>query len=140
MNQEEYIKERLDDQIKWYSTKSASNQTKHKYWQVIKIIAALLITILSLLVKEYPVMVYVIGVLGAFIVFIESYIRIYDFNKLWVQYRMTSESLKGEKMLFQTNSDPYNIEDPFQLLVKRCEAIMQSETKSWEELFSKKNK
>ena len=140
MNQEEYIKERLDDQIIWYSTKSVSNQKKHKYWQVIKIIAALLVTTLSLLVKEYPIMVYVIGVLGAFIVFIESYIRIYDFNKLWVQYRMTSEKLKGEKMLFQTNSDPYNIEDSFQLLVKRCEAIMQSETKSWEEIFTEKDK
>ena len=69
MNQEEYIKERLDDQIIWYSTKSVSNQKKHKYWQVIKIIAALLVTTLSLLVKEYPIMVYVIGVLGAFIVF-----------------------------------------------------------------------
>ena len=139
MNQEEYIKDRLDDQIKWYSTKSMSNQKKHKYWQVIKIIAALLITTLSLFVNKYPVMVYVIGVMGAFIVFIESYIRIYDFKKLWVQYRMTSERLKREKLLFQTKSEPYNIEDPFQLLVQRCEAIMQNETQTWEELFVEKD-
>ena len=139
MNQEEYIKDRLDDQIKWYSTKSMSNQKKHKYWQVIKIIAALLITTLSLFVNKYPVMVYVIGVMGAFIVFIESYIRIYDFKKLWVQYRMTSERLKREKLLFQTKSEPYNIEDPFQLLVQRGEAIMQNETQTWEELFAEKD-
>ena len=139
MNQEEYLKERLDDQINWYSVKSVSNQTKHKYWQVIKIIAALLITTLSLFVNKYPVMVYVIGVMGAFIVFIESYIRIYDFKKLWVQYRMTSERLKREKLLFQTKSEPYNIEDPFQLLVQRGEAIMQNETQTWEELFAEKD-
>jgi hypothetical protein len=140
MNQEEYIKERLDDQINWYSGKSMSNQRKHKVWQVIKIIAALLVTTLSLLVNKYSAMVYVIGVMGAFIVFIESYITIYDFKKLWIQYRMASEKLKREKLLFQTASQPYAIEDPFQLLVQRCEAIMQNETQTWEDLFAEKDK
>lgn len=139
MNQEEYIKERLDDQINWYSDKSVSNQRKHKVWQVIKIIAALLVTILSLLANEFDKMIYVIGVMGAFIVFIESYIQIYDFKKLWVQYRMTSERLKREKLLFQTKSEPYNIEDSFHLLVQRCESIMKTETQSWEEIFKEQD-
>lgn len=53
---------------------------------------------------------------------------------------MASEKLKREKLLFQTASEPYTIQDPFQLLVQRCEAIMQNETQTWEELFAEKDK
>lgn len=149
MNQEEYIKHRLDNQIKWYSGKSRANQKKHKYWQVIKIIAALLITTLSLwAVKAEPLesnadilytfnMGHVIGILGAFIVFIESFVKIFNYEKLWVQYRMTSERLKREKLLFETKSTPYNGQDEFALLVQQCEAIMQNEVEGWVELTEK---
>ncbi len=149
MNQDEYIEQRLDDQIKWYSDKSSVCQKKHKSWQVIKIIAALLITTLSLWATNTDTkigtvivstfMTYVIGILGAFIVFIESFVKIFDYKKLWIEYRMASEKLKREKLLFQTKSDPYNISDSFILLVKRCESIMQSETHGWEEVQAEKD-
>ena len=148
MTQEEYIEQRLNDQINWYSKKSSTNQRKHKYWQVIKIISALLITTLSLwATKALPVtnestvytfnMGHVIGILGAFIVFIESFVKIFSYEKLWVQYRMTSERLKSEKLKFQTKSSPYNGEDAFALLVEQCEAIMNNEVQGWVELASK---
>lgn len=131
MNQEDYIAQRLDNQIKWYSAKSATNQKKHKYWQVIKIISALLITTLSIVVNKFREITIVIGVLGAFIVFIESFIKIFNYEKLWHQYRITSERLKREKLLFQTKSKPYDGEDAFALLVQQCEAIMQNELEGW---------
>ena len=148
MNQDEYIEQRLDHQINWYSKKSSINQKKHKYWQVIKIISALLITILSLwATKALPVtdegltytfnMGHIIGILGAFIVFIESFIKIFNYEKLWIQYRMTSERLKREKLLFQTKSKPYEGDNAFALLVEQCEAIMQNEVQGWVGLFDK---
>ena len=160
MTPEEYIEQRLDDQIKWYDKKSSFNQKKHKMWQVIKIMAALFITILSLwassevnfkeayeavldnlnLKNNGPLITvsHVIGILGAFIVFIESFIKIFDYEKLWIQYRSTAENLKREKLMFQTKSKPYHTKEAFMILVQRCEAIMQTEVQGWIEVVSEK--
>ena len=139
MNQDEYIKQRLDDQIKWYSAKSSVYQKKYKYWQVIKIVVALSITVLTLwLVDGVELLKFIIGILGAFIVFIESFVTIFNYKELWVEYRKTSERLKREKLLFQTKTDPYNIQESFGLLVQRCESIMQNENQDWEQSMNKK--
>jgi hypothetical protein len=155
MTQEEYIKNRVEDQINWYGSKSSKCQKKYKIWQVIKIIAALLITTLSLwaspqvnlkeasdVTKDLTIlnggsiitMSHVIGALGAFIIFIESFVKIYDYKKLWVQYRMASENLIREKLMFETKSAPYNSEESFNLFVQRCESIMQNEMSGWKEI------
>lgn len=146
MTQEEYIKNRVEDQITWYGNKSSNCQKKYKIWQVIKIIALLFITIVSLWgdrdIKEIPFseyVTYIVGALGAFIIFIESFIKIYDYKKLWVQYRMASENLIREKLMFETKSAPYNISEPFLLFVERCEAIMQNEMQGWQEVLAEED-
>jgi len=147
MTQEEYIKERLEDQINWYDKKSSICQKKHKFWQVMKIVAALLITSLSLWAPAeftnekatfHVNLTHVIGVIGAFVVFIESFVRIFDYEKLWIQYRSSAEKLNREKLLFQTKSKPYHTKEAFTLLVQRCEAIMQDEVQGWVEVVSEK--
>ena len=151
MTQEEYLKDRVEDQIKWYGDKSSACQKKYKMWQVIKIIAALLITTLSLWISSeekietislwffHINMPQVIGIIGAFIIFIESFVKIYDYKKLWVQYRLTSEKLNREKLMFETKSAPYNATEPFILLVQRCEAIMQNENQGWEDVLAEED-
>ncbi len=141
MTQEEYIEQRLDDQINWYEKKSSVCQKKYKYWQVMKIIAALLITTLSLWADDAifgAKMSYVVAILGAFVVFIESFVKIYDYEKLWIQYRNTAEKLKREKLMFQTKSNPYHVQESFLLLVQHCEAIMQNEVQGWVEIVGEK--
>ena len=139
MDQDEYIKQRLEDQIKWYSKKSAANQKKHKFCQVVKILAALMITVLTLwLINGVDWLKYLIGILGAFIVFIESFISIFNYKELWITYRLTSERLNREKILFLTKADPYKTEESFDLLVRRCELIMRNENKGWKELSAEK--
>jgi len=165
MTQEEYIKDRIDDQIKWYGKKSSFCQKKHKFWQVVKIISALLITSLSLwassevsfkdaydLVLEnlkikneddnsyYITLSHVIGILGAFIVFVESFVKIFDYEKLWIQYRGAAERLKREKLLFQTGTTPYDTKDAFSMLVQNCEGIMENEVQGWVKLQTDKEK
>ncbi|MGM5471295.1 DUF4231 domain-containing protein [Flavobacteriaceae bacterium LMO-SS05] len=150
MTQEDYISQRLDDQINWYEGKSSVCQKKHKLWQVIKITAALSITTLSLWssVEDEIVkfslwffeinMPQIIGIIAAFIVFIESFVKIYDYEKLWIQYRTASEKLKREKLLFETRTNPYHTSDAFSILVQHCEAIMQNEVQGWVEMLSEK--
>ena len=147
MTQEEYIEQRIDKQKKWYSEKSSKCQKKYKTWQVIKIIALLFITIVSLWgdrEKEFPnfsqYVSYIVGALGAFVIFIESFLKIYDYKKLWVQYRLASESLNREKLRFETNTEPYDKPEPFKLFVQNCESIMRGENKGWEEILAEEDK
>ena len=137
MTQEEYIKDRVEDQINWYGKKSSICQKKHKHWQIIKIVTALLITTLSLW-ANYTVlgleMTYIVAILGGLIVFIESFVKIYNYEQLWIQYRATAEKLKREKIMYETKSNPYKVQDSFALLVQRCEAIMQDEVQGWVEI------
>jgi len=146
MTQEEYIKDRVVDQIKWYGNKSSKCQKKYKIWQVIKIIALLFVTIVSLWGDrevEFPkfsqYVSYIVGALGAFVIFIESFLKIYDYKKLWVQYRLASESLNREKLLFETNTEPYDRPEPFKLFVQNCESIMKGENKGWEEILAEED-
>ena len=97
-----------------------------------------MIPILTLFVKEIPVFTYVIGTLGAIIVFIESFIKIFNYKDVWITYRLTSEQLKREKILYLTKCDPYDNSEAFKTLVQRCEAIMQSENVGWKEIVYKK--
>ena len=146
MTQEEYIKNRVEDQIKWYGNKSSKCQNKYKIWQVIKIIALLFVTIVSLWGDRDPEKIpfseyvsYIVGALGAFVIFIESFIKIYDYKKLWVQYRMASENLLREKLMFETKSEPYDGSEPFKLFVQNCESIMKGENKGWEEILAEED-
>lgn len=138
MNQGEYIEQRLDEQIDWYKRKSSFNQARYRRWQVVKIVTALLITTLSLLsIEKNELIPYAVGLLGAFIIFIESFVNIFNYKKLWITYRITSENLIKEKFLFETKSNPYkNGTESFDLLVQRCESIMENEKVSWEQLQS----
>ncbi len=140
MEVEEYMEKRVMDQIKWYGKKSGSYQKRYKGLQIIKILAALLIAVLSLFVYRINNIEYFVAFLGAFIAFIESFIRIYDYKELWTKYRLTAEVLKREKWLYDTNTTPYKqVEDTYDLLVQRCEAIMQGENEQWKQIQSKKD-
>jgi hypothetical protein len=46
----------------------------------------------------------------------------------WIEYRATAESLRREKFLFLTQTEPYDKDDAFHLLVQRVEALLSKET------------
>ena len=46
---------------------------------------------------------------------------------IFVAYRTTCESLRHEKYLYLTCSEPYNIKEPFSLLVNRVETLISKE-------------
>ncbi len=140
MDTKEYIDDRLDDQIEWYSKKSSWNQKMYKRLQMAEIIIAALIPVLAAYTKLHWTIPAIISIFGASIVIIEAITKLYKFHENWLQYRTTSEILKHEKYLFLTSSYPYN-EKSLQLLVERIESIISSENVNWSQLNnSKKDK
>lgn len=131
MNEEEYIKNRLCDQINWYSQRSSFYKRWFYTTRTIEIILASVITILattSSLKVSFLIPFFSLG-----IVIIASLLALYRFQELWTLYRTTSESLKHEKYLFKTKTPPYNKEGSFNLLVKNVERIISSENSLWKQ-------
>ena len=132
MNESAYIKDRLDDQINWYSKKSKSSQNWFKALRAIEILAAATIPFLAgYAVDSAPKIKLIIGVLGVIIAFIAGFISINKYQEIWIDYRTTSESLKHQKYLFLTKSAPYDSEDAFQVLVQTVEALISKENSNW---------
>lgn len=141
MKQEDYLTQRVDDQISWYDSKSQWNQKWYKRLRNIEIIAAATIPFLSgYITQEQPWINIVIGILGALIAVIAGTIGLYNFQENWIEYRTTSESLKHEKYLFLTTTEPYNIDEPFSLFVQRVESLISTENSKWYQCFSKRKK
>lgn len=134
MNAEKYLADRVDDQINWYDKKSLSSQRWFKRLRVSEVICAALIPFLSGYVHLYQSQItFVIGMLGVVVAAIAGLLGLYQFQENWIEYRTTCESLKKEKYLFLTCSEPYDCDDEgrLQLLVHRVETLISRENTDW---------
>lgn len=141
MNQEKYLKERLEDQIDWYDRKSGQSQKWFKRLQIASILASATIPFLVGYVTETTVILKVsVGVLGLAVAATTAILGIYKFQENWLEFRTTCESLKHEKYLFLTNSEPYDTGAPFKLLVERVESLISKENTAWSRHMKKEKK
>src|SRR5215472_14667849 len=121
---EEYIEQRLNDQIGWYDSRSISNKRWFKRLRFVEIVAAATIPVLSGFADKSFSIKIAIGALGVFVAIIASLLGLLQLQVRWIEYRATAESLKKEKFLFLTQTDPYNKDDALHLLVQRVEALL----------------
>lgn len=136
MDMNNYIKERLDNQINWYDRKSMINKKYFICFQVIQILFSSLIPILSLL--SVPYIKITIAICGAIVSISSSIQNLNKFHENWIEYRMVAETLKHEKYLFLTKSGIYS-DDKINnnLLVERIENIISHENINWSQITKK---
>jgi hypothetical protein len=138
MNEEEYLDERLNGQIKWYDYKSATNKKWYRICQLTQLVMASLITLSGIFAPDdYPWIYFTIPVLGAVIAMLSGALGLFKFEENWLEYRTTTESLRYEKYLFLTNSTPYDVETPLNLLVSRVEILISKENTNWAQYMRK---
>ena len=128
---EEYIEQRLNDQIGWYDRKSTANQRWFNRLRFAEIVAAATIPFLSGFADKSSSIKIAIGALGVFVAVIASVLGLLQLQVRWMQYRATAELLRKEKFLFLTQTDPYNKDDAFHLFVQRVEALLSKENSEW---------
>lgn len=138
MDEEEYLKSRLDSQIDWYGKKSAINKKYFRLCQVILLVMAMLITLSGTFNgQDFPFVAYLVPFLGASIAVISGLLGLFKFQENWMEYRTVSESLKHEKYLFLTKSEPYHDAKAFGLLVNRVENLISKENTNWSQYMNK---
>ncbi len=137
-NQEDYLKDRLDHQIDWYSRKSSFHHKMYTRLQIVTIIAAASIPFLSGYASDdTPIIKVLIGLIGIVIASITAILSLNKYQENWMSYRQTSEALKHEKYLYLTMTDPYQGEDAFQVLVQRVEGLISNEHDQWTQYMKK---
>ncbi|MGG8497146.1 DUF4231 domain-containing protein [Tenacibaculum sp. TC6] len=144
MESEEYIKQRIDNQIKWYDKKSSKNKSLFYIFHVLEIFLALSIPFLNNITDDKPLWVFkIISIISLTIAMISSILSLSKFQANWIEYRLTSENLKSEKFMYLTKSDPYNQKESYRILVQRIEEIILKENSKWsisKDFKSKKSK
>ena len=133
MTEEQYLKTRVDDQIKWYDKKSVTNKTLYFSLKVLEIVFASSIPIFSLFANDWTRIV--IAILGALISVIASILALYKPNDKWKQYRNTAEALKNEKHIYLAKTGTYTTDEPFKMLVERVEFIVSKENSNWTQII-----
>ena len=132
MTTNDYLTDRVDDQINWYDKKSSWNQQMFKRLQILQIVAAASIPFLTgFITPDATEMKHVVAGIGALIAVIGGIISLYKFQENWIQYRTVSESLKHQKYLFLTKTHPYNTNDATHVLVETVENLISQENSKW---------
>lgn len=136
MTEQDYIAKRIDDQIKWYSQKSQWNQKRYKRLKTIIIVLSVSIPFLTGMIGEDQSIAFwlkiIIGTCGVIIAAGEGILSLQKYQDNWTEYRIAAETLKREKLLFQTQSGPYRDQQAsLQNLVERVENFTENENKSW---------
>ena len=140
MTVEEYLESRVDDQIKWYSSKATTNKRLHIWSRSIIIVFSVVIPLIAGLGFDSSITNITLGLLGTLIAIISGISALLKFQEKWTEYRITSQTLKHEKMLFLTKTSPFdNEEDAFNTLVTRIENLISKERSIWNQYINKEN-
>ncbi len=139
---QDYIPKRLDEQTRWYDKKANENKeelSRAQGWTVIFSLFISSLSIISLVVPSFyaNILTVTTGILGTAIISIETWTRMKKTEEIQRNYRQTCEKLKQEKLLYQSENEPYNKssdEENLKLLVRRCESIMSYEQGIWAQL------
>ncbi|MEA5402257.1 DUF4231 domain-containing protein [Arcicella sp. DC2W] len=130
MTEQEYIEQRLDEQMNFFAQKSKINKTNYVRTKVLIIVLSASLPLATKYsdVPSFPAIISFIGVLIAILSGLDA---LFNYHESWVNYRKVREVLKREKFLYLTKSGPYQGNPPFQQFVTNIEAIMSTENAEW---------
>lgn len=131
MDQEQYLQDRVEDQINWYDTKSKTSQRWFKSLRIIEIASAAIIPFIAGYSESIPCGIIIIGFLGILIAICTGLAALNKYQENWLMYRTTCETLRHEKFLFMTETKPYDDGEAFNQLVTRVENLISKENTLW---------
>lgn len=131
MDEETYLKERLNNQIDWYDKKSSKAQKIYKIVKIIKLLLTGSIPFFVGLISDIPLMAKIVSICGVLATLLEGYLAISKHHENWIEYRSICETLRHEKYMYLTKTGVYNDDPVFNIMVERVESIISNENINW---------
>ena len=129
-----YLTERYEEQIGWYDSKAARNQTIYHLMQWSLIVLA---AITPVLIELKPQLLVAGGVkwatiTSAIVVMLTAGLKTFKYQENWINYRTTCETLRKEKYFHEAGLGEYaGAEDKEALFVDRVESLISRENTMW---------
>ena len=145
MSPEDYIKDRVNDQLRFYDRKAAYYKKWFLFMRAATVIGGAIVPVLVNLdfrsinlnlyffkpaINTVKVSTTLISLMVVLFVSLES---VYHFKEQWKNYRSTAELLKKEYYLFAAGKGRYAgkpVEEAFKLFVEQCETAIDVENAS----------
>lgn len=146
MTVDQYLEERVDSKITYYTKASKNSKKKHSSAQVTIIALGLIVPVavnlehewFSSITEEFlRIMVTLLSLATAVVSGIANFKK---YGELWIIYQMTLEQLSREKNFFLTHSEKYREEKGrFNLFVESIEKILAVENDQLQTLAKDKH-
>ncbi|HVD98084.1 MAG TPA: DUF4231 domain-containing protein [Cytophagaceae bacterium] len=138
MNEQEYISERLEVQIKWYSKQSAFNKKWFYTFKIAEILLALSIPFLAGFISDSTSIKIAVGIVGVLVALISGLSIVFKFQEKWTNYRSTAESLKYHKFMYLNKAGMYE-NASISALTQNVENMILKENTDWSKLIESSN-
>ena len=92
MTEEEYLSERLDDQIEWYSGRSGENKRAFMRWRISEIVVAATIPFAAAISQLWTPATWITGGLGVYVAVAAAMITLKRHQEIWACLLYTSPS------------------------------------------------
>ncbi len=129
----QYLENRYQKQMDYYSRSSGKNQMKYRNFQWILIILSAITPVLAALNWVASNMQIVVVIISAIVAILTTGLKTFQYQELWASYRATYEQLKPEIHYYNFNVGPYGVAgiDKESLFVTRVESILDKEHQGW---------
>jgi len=112
----DYMKDRLDDQIEYFDKSAIKNQQKYKSLKSLSIICNILTTMTIAVTftvpDNYKVYLGLLAlVLSTTVLATYQWEEFHNFGAKWEKFRLVAEQLRSEKYLYLNNAGKYSNED-----------------------------
>ena len=141
MNEETYLKERVDNQLKFYENSATKAKSAYTCMQRNIIVLGVLVPVFINLPYEWigitdmPVKI-LVTIMSVTLAILNGLLNFGKHQDLWLSYRLTEELLKQEKFLFLTGAEPYQERDSaFSRFVPKIESILSAEHNKFRSLI-----
>ena len=135
---ENYL-ERFNSQMNYYKKQSARCQKEYYWMATAVLILNAAVPVLAVSLETEGPLNYIIASLSALGSIFSGILLLRQSKEKWINYRVTRERLKSEKILYETCSGKYENAGEKTFIVA-CEEIMQAEHEDWEKLQRDNNK
>ncbi len=131
---EVYLRERFEDQVKWYDGKAKANQRKYGVMQWLAIgLSALTPVLIELEFSGYYG--HIPTITASVVAVLTAGLKTFKYHENWVSYRATCESLQRERHYYNARIGDYGRvaleDDRHALFVERVEALIGRENQVW---------
>jgi len=136
---EKYLRDRYEDQMKWYDNKANRNEKlAHIFQNALIISSALTPVILVSHFVEHKVWLAGLALTAAIInLLVTGIMRTYQFDEHWRRYRNVCEDLRSEIHLYSASAHEYrDATDKRTMFVQRVEEMISHERKDWQKTSS----